>query len=618
MDSFRESPMGQLIRFVTSNRVLLYDEEKPGFEIPWQEFLTSDGSIDANREKKADLPEKLEPVLAAESLRQQSRRQSSEGSSHDLDLEKMETLSPSMTQRSLRQTSTNGSISRTKTRESTRAWTSERQEVEESEAMERQQSRVIIPQKTNEGIILVDWYTTDDKANPQNWALKKKIWTTFVLWLYTFVVYCASAIYTPGTEGVMREFGVNISEGSLGLAMFVLGYGFGPSLFSPLSEIPSIGRNIPYITSFTLFVVLSVGTATTPTYGGLLTLRFLTGFLGSPCLATGGATIQDLYSFLKLPYGFTAWVAAAFSAPALGPLISGFAVMAKGWRWAMWEILWMSAPVLVLMYLAFPETSAPNILLRRAQRLRKLTGNANYKSQSEIDQANMSFGEITRDALIKPVQIMFRDPAVFFTNAYSAFIYSIYYSFFEAFPLVYMGIYGFNVGEMGIAFVNIVVACIIGIAIYCSYLHWYLEPDLMKRGPRAQEHRLVPAIFASMGLPVGLFIFAWTSRADIHWIASIIGIAVFGVSAFVLFQCIFMYLPLSYPQYAASLFASNDLYRSCWAAGSIIYGHPLFVNLGVGNGVSVLAGLSILGVAGMWALWYFGASLRARSKFAQS
>lgn len=97
-----------------------------------------------------------------------------------------------------------------------------------------------------------------------------------------------------------------------------------------------------------------------------------------------------------------------------------------------------------------------------------------------------------------------------------------------------------------------------------------------------------------------------------------IGIGTFATSAFVLFQCIFIYLPLSYPQYAASLFAANDMFRSALAGGSIIFAHPLFVNLGIGRGVTVLAGLMILGVIGMASLYYFGARLRARSKFAMS
>jgi hypothetical protein len=46
----------------------------------------------------------------------------------------------------------------------------------------------------------------------------------------------------------------------------------------------------------------------------------------------------DIYGLLKLPYALTAWVAAAFCAPALGPLLSGFSVVVKGWRWALWEV----------------------------------------------------------------------------------------------------------------------------------------------------------------------------------------------------------------------------------------------------------------------------------------
>ena len=67
-------------------------------------------------------------------------------------------------------------------------------------------------------------------------------------------------------------------------------------LFSPLSEIPVIGRNPPYVASFAIFVILCVPTALVDNFAGLLVLRFLQGFLGSPCLATGGASMGDMVS----------------------------------------------------------------------------------------------------------------------------------------------------------------------------------------------------------------------------------------------------------------------------------------------------------------------------------
>jgi DHA1 family multidrug resistance protein-like MFS transporter len=178
--------------------------------------------------------------------------------------------------------------------------------------------------------------------------------------------------------------------------------------------------------------------------------------------------------------------------------------------------------------------------------------------------------------------------------------------------------YNFNLGEVGLAFLACQVGATIGLAIYFSYLKWYMIPDNLTHGLREQEHRLVPAIFGSFLIPIGLFIFGWTARPSIHWIVPLVGVVIFVVGTFLILQSIFVYVPLSYPKYAASLFAGNDLVRSSLACGSILYARPLFINVGIAEGVSVLAGLSVLGIFGMATIYLTGKKLRARSKFAQS
>ena len=258
--------------------------------------------------------------------------------------------------------------------------------------------------------------------------------------------------------------------------------------------------------------------------------------------------MQDMYSLLYLPYAITVWVSAAYCGPALGPLLSGFAVTAKGWRWSLWEILWIAGPIFIVMFLLMPETSTPNILLRRANRLRKLTGDKRLMAQSEIDQKGMTPSNILVNALIKPFEITIKDPAIAFVNMYTALVYGIYYSFFEVFPLVYPVMYHFSLGIVGVVFLCVLVACLLGVATYCAYLHFYLIPDIMKNGLRAQEHRLVPALIGCFGPPIGLFLFAWTANPSIHWIAPTIGITIYAATVFVVMQCIFVYVPLSYPQ----------------------------------------------------------------------
>ena len=53
-------------------------------------------------------------------------------------------------------------------------------------------------------------------------------------------------------------------------------------------------------------------------------------------------------------------------------------------------------------------------------------------------------------------------------------------------------------------------------------------------------------------LPAGLLITGWTARADIHWIAPDIGIALVGAGTILNFQCIQTYVIDTFTLHAAS------------------------------------------------------------------
>lgn len=555
----RDAPIGQLIRLITRNRVLLYAEERPGFQCPscysepevagkahrpahLSHTSTDTGLANVHGEKDATDVEKqgMEPVEEPQAtgisrptlLSMPTQRSDLEHTFTREDLHKLET-----TRSALERVGTRGTILHIKTM-------AELEAAFIAAAMPKEPSRPIIPQRTIQGDILVDWYTESDEDNPQNWSTGLKLLASSMIYLYTMAVYMGSSIITSSIPGIMEEFHVGATAASLTLALYTLAYGIGPLIFSPLSEIPSIGRNPPYMITMAIFVILCVPAALVKNFAGLLVLRFLLGFFGSPCLATGGASLQDMYSLIKLPYVLCIWAFAATCGPALGPLISGFSVAAENWRWSLWEMLWLSGPVFLAMLLFLPETSPANILLRRAQRLRKLTNDSRLKAQSEIDQANMKPRDIAFEALVRPIQLMLMDPAIGFTALYVALCYGIYYSFFEAFPLVYISLYHFNLGELGLTFLSITVGISLAIVVFYAYLWYFLEPDIILHGLGAPERRLVPALIASFFCPVGLFIFGWTARAEIHWMVSIVGIMIFTIGIFVIMQSIFMQLAL--------------------------------------------------------------------------
>lgn len=614
-DIIRDAPLGQTIRWVSGNKYLQYPEEAPDFELPPQYRMAAEdektsqplGSDLSRSRTRIEQPDELDEA----SQHNPSIDSSRTGEVADVELGQVATRKEDGELERLRTIKSTASVP-------TAPYTAERFESEQHMQTLRTQSIAIVPEKTKDGVILVDWYTTDDPANPQNWSRGKKAFITLVVCGYTWATYIAGALFAPCEPGVEQHFGVSPEASELGLSLYVLAYGVGPMVFGPLTEIPAVGRNPVYFFSFIIFFALSFPTAVVNDFGGLLALRFFQGFFSSPAIGIGGASITDVYAFLYAPYGLGWWVYSFWAGPAFGPMIGGFAATAKGWRWPLWEIVWISAPMVLILLILTPETSSHTILLRRAQRLRKRTGMENLQSQSEIDQKALKFREIVFSTLFRPWEIMLKDPSVLFVNLYTAYFYGTYYTFFEVFPIVFGPFYGFNLGEIGTVFLANFTGATIGLIMYFAYIHWYLIPDTIKNGLREQEHRLIPSIFGSFFLPVGMFMFAWTANAQIVWIVPLIGCCIFSIGGYLIVQGLFMYIPMSYPNYGASLFTSNDFARSAVAAGCIQAARPLFINLGVHRGCSLLAGVSVAGVIGTLVLYFFGKQLRARSKFAQS
>jgi len=390
--------------------------------------------------------------------------------------------------------------------------------------------------------------------------------------------------------------------------------GLGPMIWAPISELDFVGRQPVYAVTFVLFLCFSVLASTAQSWEGFLAIRFFQAFFGSPCLANGGASMHDLFPVLTVPFSLTIWIAAAFCGPALGPVLAGYVVPENGWRLGMWEITYMAGPTCVLLLL-LPETHQPTIEARRTQALRQRRRGDDTQRRTDQKRRIRILLLSLQDAIIKPIQICMLDPSVGVANLYTSFIYGTYYTLFDAIPRVYPVRYGFDTGQLGLSFLHVFVACVVGATTYSAYVYHVQNPQLRRGRLTEHEECLRPALVACFLPPVGLFVFAWTSNGSIHWLVGLFGLTLYAMGTFVILQCLSVYLPRIYPVYSASLFASNDLFRSSLATGAIHFGVPLYENLGVDRGVSVLGGLSVLGIAGMWFIYGKGAALRAQSRF---
>ncbi|KAL6155532.1 GTPase-activating protein [Exserohilum turcicum] len=464
---------------------------------------------------------------------------------------------------------------------------------------------------------VVDWYGPDDPQNPRNWSRAKRYFVTFEICFLTFSVYIGSAIYTPGLMDVMRDFGVAQVPALLGLTLYVAGYGLGPLIWSPMSEIPQIGRLWVYIGTLLVFVLFQIPTALAVNFGMLLAFRFLTGFFGSPALATGGASIVDMYRPQKQVYGLSVWGIGAVCGPVLGPLVGGFAVMAEGWTWTIWELMWLSGVCWVVLFFFLPETSSANILHRRAKRLRKLTGDDRFTCEPDLAASHMTPKDIVLMTLVRPITLNFTEPIVLLLNLYIALIYGLLYIWFESFAIVFEGIYHFNLGGLGLAFLGILVGTLLAAGALLAWNYYYLEKQFDENGNIEPEKRLIPAMVGCFFVPICLFWFGWAPRPDVHYMVPIVGSGCFGIAAFMLFQAVLPYLSDAYPEYVASVLAGNDLMRSAFGAGFPLFAGAMYKKLGVDWASSLLAFLGVAFIPIPFALYKWGKQIRHKSKMAR-
>jgi DHA1 family multidrug resistance protein-like MFS transporter len=279
-----------------------------------------------------------------------------------------------------------------------------------------------------------------------------------------------------------------------------------------------------------------------------------------------------VYDPARVAYGICIWGSFGILGPVFGPIIGGFSAPVKGWRWTIWIVTWLCSVVLVMIFFILPETSATNILYKRAKRLREMTGDDRFRSQSEVDAAHHT----TKDHLIvlgRAFTLTFSEPIVFFMDLYTALVYGIFFIWFESFPLVFGDIYGFNSGQQGLVFLGILVGGVITLPLFLLWVKYGIVPRFTKPAFKP-EMVLPPTFFGSIALPVCLFWYGWSARESIHWIMPIIGSGFFTVGIITLFNPVINYLGIAYPTYAASIFAGNALFRASFGAA-----FPLFVSL---------------------------------------
>ncbi|ODV60514.1 polyamine transporter TPO1 [Ascoidea rubescens DSM 1968] len=455
----------------------------------------------------------------------------------------------------------------------------------------------------------------DDPDHPHNWPLSKKMIICSVLGFDAICVAMGSAIFASGTYQLMAEFNVASVVITLGTSLYVLGFATGPVVWAPISEL--YGRKIPLILSGIAFVSFIFGCATAENLQTALICRFFAGCIGSAPLVVVAAAFSDMFNNETRGTAIVFFSMAVCIGPSFAPIFGAYiAESYLGWRWTQYIIGILAAFNLVTLIFFMKETHHPIILIEKAEKLRRRTGNWGIRAAHE--DLRLSFKEICEKNITRPLVLLFTEPIILLLSIYTAFIYGVIYMFLTAYPYVFTFKYEMKGGNAYLPMIGLCLGQILG-SFFCLFAEKnYLQILKANDGKPVPEARLKPMMFGGITFPIGILWFCWTGNYpdSIHWIVPTISGVLTGFATVTIFMPAINYIIDSYLIFAASALAANTFLRSGFGCAFPLFSGYMFSDLGV-NWSGLLLGLFGLLLAPVPFLFYkYGKKIRTKSKYA--
>ena len=208
----------------------------------------------------------------------------------------------------------------------------------------------------NDQAVQVGFYQIklDPKEHPFNWPARRKWMATIVIVFMTANITFFSSIHAAAIPGVTGTFACSTTVARSGVTTFLVGFASGPMLFAPLSE--ALGRETVFRTTMFLFFCFNIGCALSPNLAALLTLRFFSGFFGSPVVTNSGGCLADIWPQSHRSVPFALFTTGSSLGPVLGPVAGGFVSEHVNWRRLCWVVTIIAAIVYTAMLFFLPET----------------------------------------------------------------------------------------------------------------------------------------------------------------------------------------------------------------------------------------------------------------------
>ncbi|PWN34931.1 putative mfs-multidrug-resistance transporter [Meira miltonrushii] len=463
---------------------------------------------------------------------------------------------------------------------------------------------------------LVTWSGPMSPSNPRNFSTATKWYACILVSWSTFLANAATNMIAPAL-GLMsvtyKELYTMWIRGSL-IGSYIFAFTFAPLIFGPMSEI--MGRKPVLIIGTVVFFVACLLSGFVTAVWQLMLLRFLSALGASAPMSIGGAVLTDMFAPDERGRAMTLFALAPQLAPSLGPIMGGWiAQEAKEWRWIFFTAAICGFTAAAPMFFV-RETYTPAILARRAKKLRKETGNTQLTTIFERRQETKK--QIITRGVVRPLVLFTCEPIVQLLTLYVSLIYGIIHLMVATFPAVFGTIYAEYPGWASMHFITITIGTIVGgfLGGYLVEKHYH-NLSLNNRGIAKPEFKFYCMLYTVWIPPFGLMVYGLITYYGIHWIFADIGIVIFCVGISIAVVAIQSYMVDCYSLLAGSALTATIVVRSICGTGATIGSEDLLLHAGMlWSNVILSAACIFIGVPAAYAVYFWGASMRQKSRHA--
>lgn len=471
--------------------------------------------------------------------------------------------------------------------------------------------------KGEKDINLVTWDGPGDPDNPKNWPRKKKWMATITVSLFTFISPVSSSMIAPALIKLGND--LNVTDETLlqlALSSFLLAFAIGPLLLGPMSEL--FGRRIILQVSNLFFFIFNLVCGFSNNIASVIVFRFLSGVGGSAPLGIGGGVLGDVWLPQERGKAMALYSLMPLLGPAIGPIAGGFIAQYTTWRWVFWSTSIAAMVVQILCLFCLPETYAATILAGKKKELIKITGNKDL--HTEFDLPNRTFKTHIGTALSRPFVLLATQPIVQLLALYIGFVYGVLYLVLATFPFLWTSpaFYNERIEIAGLNYISLGIGFLLGTQIAARTADRIYKRLKSRHDNQGRSEFRVPLLFpGALMVPAGLLLYGWSAQNRVFWLVPNIGTAIFAAGNQLVFQNCQTYLVDAYTRYAASAIAATTVLRSLGGFAFPLFAPALYNALGYGWGNTTLAFAGIaIGLPCPFVLWWYGESLRKRSRFA--